>query len=168
MGPSTWLPQTCITGLPWPAASAAAQPVWRAADLARVRVCKKPLDVWNNSSSPRNRWCWCPSSCQCSCRRCHGQLGIHGLTTLAFHGINSRVRRFRLNFFFASKRNEVKWDSFRFVFACSSENNGPIFSLVFASFRFKFFVSLQSEKKKLIFRFVSLQSETKNDLFTYF
>jgi hypothetical protein len=62
-----------------------------------------------------------------------------------------RVRRFRLKFFFASKRNEAKRDPFRFVFACSSENTGPIFSLVFASFRFEFFVSLRSEKKKTIF-----------------
>jgi hypothetical protein len=52
-----------------------------------------------------------------------------------------RVRRFRLNFFFASKRNEAKQDPFRFVFACSSENIGPIFSLLFASFRFEFFAS---------------------------
>jgi translation elongation factor EF-G len=33
-----------------------------------------------------------------------------------------RVRRFRLKIFFASKRNEAKRDSFRFVFACSSKN----------------------------------------------
>jgi hypothetical protein len=71
--------------------------------------------------------------------------------------VYSRVRRFRLNFFFASKRNEAKRDSFRLVFACSSENKEPIFSLVFASFRFKFFVSLRSEKKKQNFslRFAS-------------
>jgi hypothetical protein len=63
----------------------------------------------------------------------------------------ARVRRFRLKNFFASKRNEAKRDPFRFVFACSSENTGPIFSLVFASFRFEFFVSLRSEKIKTIF-----------------
>jgi hypothetical protein len=63
----------------------------------------------------------------------------------------TRVRRFRLKFFFASKRNEAKQDPFRFVFACSSENTGPIFSHVFASFRYEFFVSLRSEKNKTIF-----------------
>jgi hypothetical protein len=67
------------------------------------------------------------------------------------HYINSspvcgRVLRFRLNFFFASKRNEAKWDPFRFVFACSSENKGRIFSLLFASFRFEFFASKRKEK----------------------
>jgi hypothetical protein len=76
------------------------------------------------------------------------------------------VRRFRLKHFFASKRNEAKLDSFRFVFACSSENKEPIFSLVFASFRFKFFVSLRSEKKKKrFFRFVSLPLNFFSHLF---
>jgi hypothetical protein len=56
------------------------------------------------------------------------------------------VRQFRLKIFFASKQIEAKRDPFRFVFACSSENQGPIFSLVFASFRFKFFASKQNEK----------------------
>jgi hypothetical protein len=68
-----------------------------------------------------------------------------------FIPIRNRVRRFRLKNFVASKRNEAKRDSFRFVFACLSENRGPIFSLLFASFRFKFFVSLRSEKKNLKF-----------------
>jgi hypothetical protein len=63
------------------------------------------------------------------------------------------VRRFRLQFFSASKRNEAKRDPFRFVFACSSEIKGPIFSLVFASFRFEFFALKQNEKKFASFRF---------------
>jgi cellulose synthase/poly-beta-1,6-N-acetylglucosamine synthase-like glycosyltransferase len=45
----------------------------------------------------------------------------------------TRVRRFRIKYFFASKRNEAKQDLYRFVFACSSKNKGPIFSLRFAS-----------------------------------
>jgi hypothetical protein len=75
--------------------------------------------------------------------------------------LRSRVRRFRLKFFFASKRNEAKQDPFRFVFACSSKNKSPIFSLVFASFRFEFFASKRKEKhfcfeakRKHFFRFV--------------
>jgi hypothetical protein len=37
--------------------------------------------------------------------------------------IESRVRRFRIKNFFASKRNDAKRDPFRIVFACSCENN---------------------------------------------
>jgi hypothetical protein len=44
-----------------------------------------------------------------------------------------RVRRFRLKKVFVSKSNDAKRDPFRFVFACSSENRGQIFSLYFAS-----------------------------------
>jgi hypothetical protein len=66
------------------------------------------------------------------------------------------VRRFCLKFFFASKRNEAKRDSFRIVFACSSENQGPIFSLVFASFRFECFASKAKRKKFFaLFRFTN-------------
>jgi hypothetical protein len=54
-----------------------------------------------------------------------------------------------------SPRSEKKQkpDRFHFVFACSSQNMGPIFSLVFffGLIRFKFFVSLRS--KKQLFRF---------------
>ncbi len=49
-----------------------------------------------------------------------------------------RMRRFRFKFFFASKRNEVKLDSFRFGFACLSENFPSFFSPLFASQIFLF------------------------------
>jgi hypothetical protein len=52
-------------------------------------------------------------------------------------------------------RFEAKQDPFRIVFACSSENNGPIFSLRFASiFRF---VSLPQR----YFHFMSILNEKK-------
>jgi hypothetical protein len=65
------------------------------------------------------------------------------------------VRPFRLNFFFAYKRNEAKWDPFRICFTCSLQKFRSIFSLLFASFRFKFFASLQLN----YFRFEAKQNE---------
>jgi hypothetical protein len=44
-----------------------------------------------------------------------------------------RVRRFHFKFFIASKRNKAKRNSFRFRFACFSNNFASIFSLLFAS-----------------------------------
>jgi hypothetical protein len=94
------------------------------------------------------------------------------------------VRRFRLKFVFASKRNEAKRAPFRFVFACSSENSGPIFSLVFeakrnekhnffASFRFEFFASKQNEKHnffalQIISSLHFLQSQVCEYLYTVY
>jgi hypothetical protein len=86
--------------------------------------------------------------------------------------IQSRVRRFRKNFFcFKVKRseNEIR-------FACSHEH------FFFASFRFKFFASDHTKNKRVYFRFVlqkfftslpiflfvSLQSETKETYFALF
>ncbi len=48
----------------------------------------------------------------------------------------TRVRPFRLNIFFAYKRNKAKLDPYRMCFACSLEKFCSIFSLLFASFRF--------------------------------
>ncbi len=67
-----------------------------------------------------------------------------------------RVRWLRFKIFFASKRNEAKRDSFRMRFARSREKKKKNFSLHFASFRFKFFASNQSEINTPYFRFVSL------------
>jgi hypothetical protein len=44
-----------------------------------------------------------------------------------------RVRWFRIIFFLALKGSEAKQDSFHFVFPCSRQIKGPIFSLRFAS-----------------------------------
>ncbi len=63
----------------------------------------------------------------------------------------TRVLRFRFKNFFASKRNKAKRDPFRLHFARSREKNKKNF----ASFRFEFFASNQSEINKPYFRFVS-------------
>ena len=67
-----------------------------------------------------------------------------------------RVRRFCFKNFFASKRNEAKRDPFRMRFARSREKKLFFFSLHFASFRFEFFASNQSEINTPYFRFISL------------
>ncbi len=77
----------------------------------------------------------------------NGELGPGGI----------RVRRFRQKKFFVSKQNEAKRDPFRMRFARSREKKQHFFSLLFASFRFEFFASDQSEINRAYFCFVLLK-----------
>jgi hypothetical protein len=83
--------------------------------------------------------------------------------------LRARVRPFRFKKIFACKRNEAKLDPFRMCFACSLQKFRSMFSLLFASFRFKFFASLQLcyfrfEAKRSRKRFFA-SKETKTDHF---
>jgi hypothetical protein len=104
----------------------------------------KPILSWGNIT---NKLCFGGQIFSCTFVLAAVSRPILGVNFLACHKLlvdaaARRVRRFRLKNFFASQQNEAKRDPFRFVFACSSENKGAIFSLVFGSFRFEFFVSL--------------------------
>jgi hypothetical protein len=68
-----------------------------------------------------------------------------------------RVSPFRLKNFFAYKRNKANLDPFHLCFTISLQNFTPLFSLLFASFRFKFFASLHFGN----FCFEVKQSEAK-------
>ncbi len=71
--------------------------------------------------------------------------------------IDGRVSPFRLKNFFAYKRNKANLDPFHLCFTISLKNFTSLFSLLFASFRFKFFASLHFGN----FCFEVKQSEAK-------
>ena len=74
-----------------------------------------------------------------------------------FISLVTRVSPFRLKIFFAYKRNKANLDPFHLCFTISLQNFTSLFSLLFASFRFKFFASLHFGS----FCFEVKQSEAK-------